>query len=439
MDSALPGNRTQTLIRDGSSLKLRSPKIGIEVLSGPGERTVTELPGPEVRVGSDKSCDLVLVDPTVSRHHATLVVDEIGLRVVDSGSTNATILDGTRILSAYAKPGSVVDFGGTRIRLRLTTSLVEVPLSSKTQFGALLGQSVAMRRLFSVLERVAPTDTTVLIEGETGAGKELVAEALHDESKRAEGPFVIFDCSAIASSLIESELFGHVRGAFTGATSDRAGAFENADGGSLFLDEIGELPVDLQPKLLRVLEQREVKRVGDAKPRRANVRIIAATNRSLSADVEAGRFREDLYYRLAVVRVTVPPLRQRMDDVPLLVAHFHKQLVDRGQTTRQVTQGLLNSFEAQAWPGNVRELRNAVEMAMSLGEESQSVASGAHETQRSFPIEMKVSLKSAIENFERAYVTEALKVTGGNISKAAEMAGSSRKYIYHAIKRFNLR
>ena len=429
---------TLTLIRKGGTLTLQSRKIGVEVIAGPQEGLREELDGPEVRVGSGKGCDFVVKDPTVSRHHLTLMLDEIGLRVIDSGSRNATFLDGIRVRDAYARPGAVLDLGATQIRIKLMTGTAEVPISARTQFGALLGGSIAMRRMFGLLERVAPSDTTVLIEGETGSGKELVAEALHEESKRVEGPFIVFDCSAVPPNLIESELFGHVKGAFTGAVSDRLGAFERADHGTLFIDEIGELPLELQPKLLRVLESREVRRIGDDKVRAVDVRIVAATNRSLSAEMDAGRFREDLYYRLAVVLVQVPPLRYRIEDVPMLVAHFHQQLVDRGQTTRTVSQNLMNALQSQSWPGNVRELRNAVEMAMALGPEGEPT----HPPGPKLPIgifDFSVPLSDAVEQFERAYVSQALKKTNGNVSRAAELAGTNRKFIQRAIKRYGLR
>ena len=430
---------TQQVVREGGKLKLRSQQIGVEVLAGPGTGAVRELSGPEVRIGSGSLCDLVIPDSTVSRHHLTLRVDDNGLRVLDSGSRNQTYLDGVRVRDAYAKPGTVLELGNTRLRLRLLTAVSEVPLSTRTQFGALLGQSVAMRQLFGLLERVAPAEATVLIEGETGSGKELVAEALHEESLRADRPFVVFDCAAVSPSLIESELFGHVKGAFTGAVGDRAGAFERADGGTLFIDEVGELPIELQPKLLRALEQRRVRRVGADAVRTVDVRILAATNRSLANEVDGARFREDLYYRLAVVRVSVPPLRERLDDIPLLVTHFHKQLVERGQTRRDVTPKLLRSLQEQSWPGNVRELRNALEAAMATGAtESTDVADAPPPAPRG-AIDISVTFRDAADGFERAYVAEVLKATGGNVTQAAEIAGCNRKVIQGVIKRYSLR
>ena len=432
-------SQTQTLVQEGATLKLRSRKIGVEVLVGPNEGLVRELDGPEVRIGSKKGgTDLVLGDPTVSRHHLTLTVDDIGLRVVDTGSRNATFLDGIRIRDAYARPGAVIDLGNTRLRIHLSEQVSEIPISSRTQFGALLGSSIPMRRLFGLLERVAPLDTTVLIEGETGTGKELVAEALHEESPRAELPFIVFDCSAVARNLVESELFGHVRGAFTGADRDRAGAFEQADGGTLFLDEIGELPLDLQPKLLRLLETREVQRVGENTTRKVDVRIVAATNRSLSAEVQAGRFREDLFYRLAVILIPLPPLRERVEDIPVLVDHFVRELTARGNS-REVLPKLSERMQARSWPGNVRELRNAVEMAMAVGTDD-GVEEGVEEGVESAPFaNFSLSLKDSLLNYERNFVAAALTKTQGNVSRAAALCRTSRQYVQRAIKRFKLR
>ena len=359
------GGATRSLIRDGDRVWVRSRKVRVEIADGPDRGRVAELSGPEVSIGCARGCDLVLTDPTVSRHHLTLKIALDGVRVVDAGSRNGTTVDGVRVLDAYARPDSVLVIGATTLRLGLLEGVIDLPLSTRTRFGGLLGASVAMRRVFSILERVAPTDATVLIEAETGTGKELVAEALHEESPRAAGPFVVFDCSAVSAGLIESELFGHVRGAFTGAVGDRAGAFEAAHGGTIFLDEIGELPLDLQPKLLRVLERLEVRRVGEAATRRVDVRIVAATNRSLAAEVDAGRFREDLYYRLAVVRIGLPPLRERPEDIPLLVEHFAREAARAGATPAALPEAAIRGLVAQAWPGNVRELRNAVARAVA--------------------------------------------------------------------------
>ncbi|MFN0250903.1 MAG: sigma 54-interacting transcriptional regulator [Kofleriaceae bacterium] len=428
------GDSTKTL---GERATFRSRTLHIEVADGPDRGRVVELPGPSVQVGSARTADLVLADPTVSRHHVTIAIERDGVRVIDGGSRNGTTVDGVRVRDAWARADSLIVLGSTTLRLRLLDGEIDLPLSTRARFGGLLGNSVAMRRVFAMLERIAVTDTTVLVEAETGTGKELVAEALHEEGPRASGPFVVFDCSAVSTNLIESELFGHVRGAFTGAVADRAGAFEAADGGTLFLDEIGELPLDLQPKLLRALERLEIRRVGESNARRVDVRIVAATHRSLAAEVDAGKFREDLYYRLAVVRVGLPPLRERLEDIPLLVEHFARETARGGQTPVYLPESVVRGFGAQTWPGNVRELRNAVLRAAALGVPNATPAptsTAPTSAMIDLSIPLKVARDRVTEAFEIAYLTEALKATGGNVSRAAELAGVNRKFIQRAMK-----
>jgi transcriptional regulator with GAF, ATPase, and Fis domain len=427
---------TEVLVRDGERLKLRTRTVRIEVLAGPNAGQVVEAYGPEVRVGTGRGVQLILFDPTVSRHHFTLKVERAGIRVLDAGSSNGTVLDGVRVRDAYARPDSVIVIGSTTLRLRLSQGLVDLPLSARERFGGLLGKSVAMRQVFTLLERIAPTDDSVLIEGETGTGKELVAEAIHEESPRAASPFVVFDCSSVAPNLIESELFGHVRGAFTGAVSDRAGVFEQADGGTLFLDEIGELPLDLQPKLLRALERLEVRRIGANTVRRVDVRVVAATNRSLANESAERRFREDLYYRLAVIHVELPPLRARLDDVPLLVEHFEAQLLAGGRRS-PLSKEAKDALRGSSWPGNVRELRNAVARALSLGSAQLAPPSPTNAVDLSVPF--PAAREALNERFERDYLSEALRAAGGNATLAAEMAGVNRKFMQRAIKRLDLR
>jgi len=439
-----PPGTTQWLTRDAAPVRLQSHKIRVEVLTGPDAGRQVELPGPEVRVGSAAGCDLQLRDPTVSRHHLTVRLEEARIRIIDADSRNGTFLDGLSVRDAYARPDSHIALGQTSLRLAMLPEVVEIPLSPRDCFGALIGRSVAMRRVFAVLERVAPTDATVLVEGETGTGKELVAEGLHDESPRAGGPLVVFDCSAVSPTLIESELFGHVRGAFTGAVADRQGAFEAADGGTLFLDEIGELPLDMQPKLLRVLERREVRRVGSNQGRRVDVRIVAATNRSLAREIERGRFREDLYYRLAVVELMLPPLRERPDDIPLLIDHLVRQV---GGPNARLPERVVEALRAQSYSGNVRELRNAVARALSLAGHQESAPAVAPATNDpgtlSMPIDLSAPLREgrdrALDAYEKAYLQAALERTGGNVTRAAELAGVNRKFIQRAMKRLGLR
>jgi len=381
-------------------------------------------------------------DPDPSRQHIELRLRGDSVSVRDLGSTNGTTVDGVRVIEAVLSPASHLRIGGTSIRATPFEEPVVIPLSPRTSFGGLIGASAAMREVFAILERVSGTEATVLVEGETGTGKELVAEGIHDHSTRAEGPFVPLDCGAVTASLMESELFGHVRGAFTGAVGDRQGVFEAAHGGTLFLDELGELPLELQPKLLRALEKREIRRVGDTHTRKVDVRVVAATNRDLAAEVNRGAFREDLYFRLAVVHVKLPPLRARRGDIPLLVEHFIEQLLPGSP---RPSADLVQALSRKAWPGNVRELRNAVERALAL---VGSDGTGGEPAPAADPTGMLAELldkpyKSAQERwnacFEVAYVEHALRKSGGSVSGAAREAGVTRRHIQRLMKRHDLR
>jgi len=356
------------------------------------------------------------------------------------------------IVEAILSPASLIRIGATVIRASAVEEAVIVPLSTRERFGSLLGRSVAMREVFAVLERAAPTDATVLIEGETGTGKELAAEAIHQHSARKEGAFVTVDCGAVAAQLIESELFGHVRGAFTGAIADRRGVFEEAHGGTLFLDEIGELPLELQPKLLRALEKREIRRVGASQSRQIDVRVVAATNRDLVMEVNRGAFREDLFYRLAVVRIRLPPLRGRREDIALLAQHF----VDCfASGSGPLSPEMLRALASRPWPGNVRELRNAVQRAIALSrspgapseqsaEQSLEVAPppggpAAPDMSQLFALPFKDAVGTWTEAFERAYLEHALRVSGGSVSGAARIAGVNRRFVQRAMRRHGMR
>jgi transcriptional regulator with GAF, ATPase, and Fis domain len=431
---------TELIVRDGAGLKLRCRKLRIEVVAGPAAGQVAEVSGPEVRVGSGRGSQVVLLDQTVSRHHLTLRLTPDAVGVIDAGSRNGTFVDGVRVREGFARPESVIELGSTKIRLKLLDAYVDVPLSGRDRFGGLIGTSVAMRTVFTLLERAAEVDDAVLIEGETGTGKEVAAEAIHEESARSAEPFVVFDCSAVSPTLIESELFGHVRGAFSGAVRDREGVFEAADRGTLFLDEIGELAPDLQPKLLRALERGEVRPIGTNDVRKVDVRVIAATNRNLVEEVARRRFREDLYYRLAVVCIAMPPLAHRREDVPLLIAHFAEQARRRGGATASLPPETAAMLCERAWPGNVRELRNAVMRALALGTAGTIPAPPMSDQVR---VDLDVPFAEArdrlLESFESAYLAEALARADGNATRAAEIAGVNRKFMQRAIKRHDLR
>ena len=394
-------------------------------------------------IGSHASNDLVLEDAAVSRFHCEVRADGRGHWLVDQDSSNGTELDGVPVVKAGLREGSIVKIGHSTLRFHLAAEQNVLPLSSRTRFGTLVGASVAMRAAFALLERAAESDATVLIEGETGTGKEGAAESIHRLSPRSEAPFIVVDCSAMPAALLESELFGHEKGAFTGASARRIGAFEEADRGTVFLDEIGELPPDLQPKLLRVLERKEIRRLGQNQYRPVNVRVVAATNRDLRAQVNSGAFRSDLYFRLAVVQIPLPALRERLDDVPVLVEHFIGAMgLDPVAAAQLRAPDFLQQLARAAWPGNVRELRNHLERCVVL-QQPLSVSEADETRGDGFTIDPRRSYSEAkrlvLDEFERRYLEGLLALHGGNVSKAAREAGMDRVYLYKLLHRHGLR
>jgi DNA-binding NtrC family response regulator len=338
--------------------------------------------------------------------------------------------------------------------VRAATNLAKSTGMPSPSFGALYGASPVMSRLYQRIDRIARTTSDVLIEGESGTGKELIAAEVVRRSARADKPFVIVDCGAIAPTLMESELFGHAKGSFTGAHRNRVGAFEAAEGGTVFLDEIGELPLEMQPKLLRALAAREVRRTGENKSRTIDVRVIAATNRRLEAEVNQGHFREDLYFRLSVLRIDVPPLRERLDDLPLLVASFLERL-GVAEKIGVFTEEVLDGMRRHGWPGNVRELRNYVERFVLFDDAdlyaeaaAQATPKNGGEAKAPAPVEedptspidlpFRVLKDQTIEQFERSYLTALLKWSGGNVSRAARKANVDRMYLHRLLQRHGL-
>ncbi len=436
-------DETTQVVEQGS--RHEYPSYELTVLGGPDNALRKRIEIEGLTVGTGAICQMQLTDPTVSRMHCEVRIVDGVPRVVDMGSTNGVIVNGVRVQEAELVPNSTLQLGETTLRVDAGDQLVRVELSMRNRFGGVLGASKEMRRLFTILEKASPTEATVLIQGETGVGKELVARAIHDNSERSEGPFVVVDCGAIAENLIESELFGHMRGAFSGAVSDRRGLFEEAHGGTLFLDEIGELPASLQPRLLRVLESREVRRIGSNQSRKIDVRIVAATNRPLAESINNGSFREDLYYRIAVVEVHLPPLRQRGDDIVMLAEHFYRRYAGEDES---LPEGLKETLKARAWPGNVRELRNFIERSVSLGwsapssTSDKSVSDMAPDVLASI-VPTHLPLKDAravwTEQFELLYVKAILGKTDGNVTRAAELAGVNRRSLQRLIANLHLR
>jgi two-component system, NtrC family, response regulator GlrR len=397
----------------------------------------------EITVGTVPGNDLILHDRTVSRHHLAIRVTPRGLVLHDLGSTNGTMLGGYRVMRAYVEPGALIGCGKTVLRLE-TDEQVREALSTEQAFGGVLGVSPAMRRMFSILQRFAPTDGTILLEGETGSGKELIAEAIHNQSPRAQGPFIVVDCGAIAPTLIESELFGHVKGAFTGAVEKRIGAFEAAKGGTLFLDEIGELPLARQPILLRALEDRTFKRVGEDTRQEMDVRVVAATHRDVREEVNKGRFRADLFFRLAVLRVRVPALRERREDIPMLIRHFCDAFAaedgDAETPPPALAEDLVTALAAQSWPGNVRELRSAVQRAIVLRDaaSAQDVRLPRGGQVLDLSETYGEAKERAIARWERKYVRYLIERFGGNLSQAANAVGMSRNYLRKLAERYEI-
>lgn len=447
--------QSQTLVlnHDTGQSTLRMQKTKLLVVSGPLQGKEYVLASDTFTIGTGVHNDLVLEDSTISKRHCEIIADESGYQIRDLGSTNGTLVQGVNVSSAYLNTGAEIQLGKTRLIFCLLKEAKEIPLSRNEAFGKMLGRSMPMRRIFYLAETYAPTDATVMITGETGTGKEILAEEIHLHNNRRDKPFVVIDCAAMAKDLIESELFGHVKGAFTGANADRQGAFEAADGGTVFLDEIGDLRPDLQPKLLRVIEKREIRRVGCNKIRKINVRIICATNRNLANEVNEGNFREDLFYRLSVVNLELPPLRRRREDIPLLARKF---LIDMHgeEALAQVADfdRTMEVLKRHDWPGNVRELRNLIEIAFYserrpvdlstfVGLGNLGVLRKNDEPEMSFDIDrpFKDAKNELIDNFEKEYLQALLERNNYNLSRSAREAGIERAYLQRLVRKHGLK
>lgn len=436
---------TVTITRPRSnSCRVETATYVLSVADGFDRGTRFELDGlapSRLLVGTSPACDFRLSDPQVSRRHCAIEQTGRRLRISDLGSTNGTFVNGVEVVDAWLDGGEFVLVGATRFHVRKEVESKTALLTTRTSFGSVVGASEEMRKLYPLCERLAVSDVPVIIEGETGTGKEVLAESLHAEGHRAKGPYVVFDCTATPPDLMESALFGHEKGAFTGATDTRAGVFEQADGGTLLLDEIGDLHINLQPKLLRVIQSMEVQRVGASRKRKVDVRVLAATRRDLDREVQSGRFRDDLYYRLAVARIELPPLRRRQGDISLLAKHFWAE----GPSSQPISVELLQRLEDYEWPGNVRELRNVVMRYQALGdlarfEQSAEGFRGTEENPVLPPdvvgevisrlLPLAEARQELIQVFEKRYLEHVLAVHDGNVTRAAAAAGVARRYFH---------
>ena len=478
------GSGLTTMFEGAWATVQRLRKGKLVVVTGADQGKELEIVKPRVTGGRSIISDLVLADKAVSGTHFEIAARDDGYRLRDLNSRNGVYVGDLRIREVFLRPGTVFRLGHTSIQFQPLQDVVEIELSKRDRFDAIIGGSAAMRQIFAQLEKVAPSDLTVLITGETGTGKEMVARAVHNTSSRKAKPFVVLDCGSIPKELIESTLFGHEKGSFTGAIGQHLGCFEQANGGTIFLDEIGELDITLQPKLLRVLEQREIKRVGGDRTVKVDVRVLAATNRDLREEVNKGNFREDLYFRLSVVHVELPPMRERREDIASLANHFLRDIA--GRRSMQMTFGpdAMAAMLSHAWPGNVREMRNVVERAAALsdgptitradlvfGRELGPSVSASHDlakagiagAQRAVAAEAGVALpagsgpaifdaallkpglgfkqakQTVVDAFEAAYLEALLGRNEGNITRSANEAGLTRYHLRELLKRHGIK
>ncbi|MEZ4362032.1 MAG: sigma 54-interacting transcriptional regulator [Kofleriaceae bacterium] len=416
--------------------------LRVDVISGPAQGEATTLDADQVSLGSAKGNTLLVGDPTVSRFHLELSRDGGDIVAHDLSSTNGTYVGAVRIERVRVPPGTVLRLGNTEVRI-VHGMDTEVPILGDDRLAGLCGRSLQMQRLMLQIQRVAPGAASVLLIGESGTGKEVTARAIHDLSPRAAEPFVTVDCGSIPPTLLASELFGHERGAFTGADRQRIGAFERAAGGTVLLDEIAELPSEVQATLLGVLERKRFRRVGGQSELTMDARVIAATHRDLRAGVNGGAFRLDLYYRLAVVVLRLPPLRERPEDLPVLVDHFVRELGYEGSGVDLLGGPAMATLSKQAWPGNVRELRNAVESMLLMGTSHEfgggAAGAGGVDGDPGLELPYKEARAEVTRAFEERYLRSLLTRADGNVSKAARIAQMDRSHLIELLRRHQLR
>lgn len=424
-----------------SGLPVRA--LAVDIIEGPerGGRISTD--DDTLTVGTADGNVLVLSDETVSGYHLELGRAPDGVRVTDLGSTNGTRVGVVRVRDAVVPAGTVLELGATKLRIA-EGQQTTVAVHQGDSLAGIHGSTPEMRRLMAQVQKAAGADVAVLLTGESGTGKELIARALHDLGPRARGAFVTVDCGSLAPTLVASELFGHERGAFTGADKQHVGAFERAQGGTIFLDEVGELPAPLQATLLGVLERRRFRRLGGSVDVDVDVRVVSATHRDLRAAINAGSYRLDLFYRLAVVTLRVPPLRDRPGDVPVLVEHFLRACGHEGPVSTVLPDEAMALLRQHSWPGNVRELRNFVEATLAMGEAPELFSDvGPGEGRDPIAALLHAPWKEArgalLRQLEERYLPNLLERAEGNVSRAARLAKMDRSYLIELLRRHGLK
>jgi two-component system, NtrC family, response regulator GlrR len=426
----------------------RFPRARLVVTKGPDKGAEVVLEGQTVTVGSDEQCQLRLTDPAVSRRHFELSGGPGGYRLRDLRSTNGVFIEDVQVMEVKLSNKVRLTLGRTELRFEPERQQIQWPLSASDRFGEALGRSTAMRRMFALLERAAATESAVVLEGEPGTGKELLARGIHERSARAEGPFVVVDVGALNEAVLEKDLFGHELGAYAGPGASRPGALEEADGGTLYLDEVAELPLALQARLARVLEAGELRR-GSTQVA-FKVRLVASTQKDLEQQVSASLFREDLYFRLAAFRVRVPALRERPEDIAMLARLFES----RTRTTQPIPSDTIDMLTRHDWPGNVRELRNVVErlaafpdlglsaldqvLGRSPEEESADVRLRVEMIKQLFALPYHEAKERVLDSFEKGYLHEHLRAANGVVTRAASRVGLPRQSMHRMMRRLGL-
>jgi DNA-binding NtrC family response regulator len=429
----------EATISQSSSLSIRGGSVKLRKRGATGVPVAVQ----PILIGRDPECAVVIGDAKVSAVHVELVATVLGIRVRDLGSRNGTYLDGVRVSEAYVEDGATLSLGGSELSIRVDGA-DRLALPNTSTLHRLYGSTLVMRQVFERIQKSARTDLSVLIQGETGTGKELAAEAIHRSSLRSTGPFVVVDCGAIPPTLAEAILFGHERGAYTGAMDRRESPFVEAEGGTVFLDELGELPLEVQPKLLRALAESRIKSVGANRYRAFDVRVIAATRRELSHAINDGGFRSDLYFRVAQLTLEIPPLRERSADIPGLVRHMLGAL-DREAEMKRIRPSDLALLMRYDWPGNVRELFNVVSSALALAPPSGPIDIAAQlrgeraGVKRSGPpVPFHQAKRAALERFEREYFADLVASFGDNLSEIGRQVDLERAHVRKYLKRHGL-